>query len=80
MIAAASTNLYRSSHASTMHYNNFDADDESEHNRESYLNLLNSQTSSHQQLPPHALPSAKLHGLNTGGAPSDRIMQSITEE
>lgn len=45
VIAAASTNLYRSSHCSTYQNNQFDADDESEQQRDSYNRLLQSYNS-----------------------------------
>ena len=53
VIAAASTNLYRSS-ACSAYMNNencyfIDADDESEHQRDSYMRLLQSQNSQKQQ-------------------------------
>jgi len=78
VIAAASTNIYRSSHASTYINNHFDADDESEHHRDSYLRLLQS----HNSILPSHLGKATSRPLGVcllAKSPSEQMV-SISEE
>ena len=79
VIAAASSNVFRSSHCSTYLNNQFDADDESEHQRDSYMKLMQSSHGPNKHVP-------QLKGKDGAGlyllskSPSQDHMMSISEE
>ena len=77
VIAAASTHLYRSSNCSTYQADKFDADDESEHQRDSYLQLIQSQSSIIKK-PGNKIPKVGEVVL-LAKSPSEQMM-SISEE
>ena len=80
VIAAASTNLYRSSHCSTYQNNQFDADDESEQQRDSYNRLLQSYNSCQQTPVPRTKQGKRPQGvLMLVKSPSEHML-SISEE